>query len=469
MSASPRGLTTPKKEFEKQGADIIHLVDLDGAKAGEPTNKELIISIAKTVRVPVQVGGGIRTLDDAKIYLENHVDSIIVGTKAITNPEFITDLINTFGSDRIKIGVDVNEGMVAISGWEQTDTIEYQSFLEELRRREIKNLIATDITRDGTLTTPNFEFYHEIIAQGFNVIASGGVSDTESIRTLQRLGAQGAIIGKALYENRLTIAQANEAVDPEKSSNLTKRVIACLDVKDGKVVKGINFENLRDAGDPVELGKYYSDQGIDELVFLDITASQEKRQIVIDLVQRVAKEVFIPFTVGGGINSLDDIREILRAGADKVSINSAAVRNPQLIADASQEFGAQCIVVAIDAKKAGDSYKVFVKGGREETDLDALEWAQKVAELGAGEILLTSMDRDGTETGFENEITRAISDAVSIPVIASGGAGSKAHFLDTFTLGHADAALAASVFHFGEIAVGELKEFLVRDGIAIRK
>lgn len=248
---------------------------------------------------------------------------------------------------------------------------------------------------------------------------------------------------------------------------VAKRIIPCLDVKEGRVVKGINFINLIDAGDPVEAAVLYDEMGADELVFLDITASYEKRDIMIEVVEKVAKNVFIPFTVGGGIRTIEDIRKILVAGADKVSINSAAVENPSLINEASRVFGSQCIVVAIDVKRHPEGYRVYIKGGREYTGLDALYWANEVEKRGAGEILLTSIDRDGTKEGFDLEITELISKNVDIPVIASGGAGNKEHFLDVFKVG-AGAALAASIFHFGEVRIEDLKEFLLENGIEVR-
>ena len=229
---------------------------------------------------------------------------------------------------------------------------------------------------------------------------------------------------------------------------LAKRIIPCLDVKEGRVVKGVNFVNLIDAGDPVENAKVYDEQGADELVFLDITASYEKRNIMINVVKRTAEEVFIPLTVGGGVRTVQDIRNLLNAGADKVSINTAAVKNPQLIYEGAKLFGSQCIVVAIDAKRKGNSWEVYIHGGRTPTGIDAIEWAKRVVDLGAGEILLTSMDRDGTKAGYDLELTRAISEAVSVPVIASGGAGTKEHFYEGLVEGKADAVLAASVFHF---------------------
>lgn len=257
---------------------------------------------------------------------------------------------------------------------------------------------------------------------------------------------------------------------------LAKRVIPCLDVKDGRVVKGVNFVDLIDAGDPVEQARVYDQEGADELVFLDITATHESRDIVVDMVRRVADAVFIPFTVGGGIRNVDDMRAILLAGADKVSVNSAAVRNPEIVSEGAKRFGSQCIVVAIDARRRqgddlaarGQGWDVYVSGGRINTELDAVAWAKKVEALGAGEILLTSMDGDGTQEGYDVELTRAISDAVSIPVIASGGAGRPEHFAAALTEGGAAAALAASLFHFKKLSIMQVKESLLEAGVPVR-
>jgi len=250
---------------------------------------------------------------------------------------------------------------------------------------------------------------------------------------------------------------------------LTKRIIPCLDVTGGRVVKGTNFINLRDAGDPVELAAFYDGEGADELVFLDITASAEGRKTVLDMVYRTAGEVFIPFTVGGGISALEDIRAMLSAGADKVSLNTAAVKDPELVARASNRFGSQCIVVAIDARRSGQGrWEVYIHGGRTPTGIDAVEWARRVEMLGAGEILLTSMDRDGTKDGYDLDLTRAISGALKIPVIASGGVGTLDHILEGLTSGGADAALAASIFHFGEYSVRSVKEYLRDRGVPVR-
>ena len=249
---------------------------------------------------------------------------------------------------------------------------------------------------------------------------------------------------------------------------LTKRIIPCLDIKDGRTVKGVNFVQLRDAGDPVELAKVYSDEGADELVFLDITATVDKRKTLTDLVTKVAKAINIPFTVGGGISTVEDVKVLLGSGADKISINSAAVKNPDIIDEMAREFGSQCVVVAIDTRNLDGIDFVHTHGGRKPTLLKTQAWASEVSERGAGEILLTSMDHDGTKSGFANEITAEVSSALTIPVIASGGAGNMAHFKDVFTFGRADAALAASIFHFKEIPIPDLKTYLSKEGISMR-
>jgi imidazole glycerol-phosphate synthase subunit HisF len=259
------------------------------------------------------------------------------------------------------------------------------------------------------------------------------------------------------------------ACGPTGSNMLAKRIIPCLDVTDGRVVKGVNFTELRDAGDPVEIARRYDEQGADELTFLDITATSDNRGLILHIIEAVASQVFIPLTVGGGVREVADVRRLLNAGADKVSMNSSAVANPQLVYDASQKHGSQCIVVAIDAKQvAPGKWEVFTHGGRKATGLDAIEWAQKMEQLGAGEILLTSMDRDGTKSGFDLALTRGVSDAIGIPVIASGGVGGLQDLADGIKLGRADAVLAASIFHYGQHTVQEAKQFMAAQGIPMR-
>ncbi|MBP9717905.1 imidazole glycerol phosphate synthase subunit HisF [Candidatus Gracilibacteria bacterium] len=278
------------------------------------------------------------------------------------------------------------------------------------------------------------------------------------------------MLGKALYENKISLSEAFNVTRPR--SNLAKRIIPCLDVAQGRVVKGVNFLNIKDAGDPVELAKKYSEEGADELVFLDIMASKENRETMIDTVRRVAAHISIPFTVGGGVKTLEDIRALLNAGADKVSLNTAAIIQPELITEASKEFGAQCVVIAIDVKKDRDSkddrYDVYIKGGSKKTELEAVSWAKRVEELGAGELLLTSMDRDGTHTGFDIELLQKITSAVRIPVIASGGAGSLEDLAQALTKGNADAVLAASLFHYHETTTAAAKQYLASLNIPVR-
>lgn len=274
----------------------------------------------------------------------------------------------------------------------------------------------------------------------------------------------------AVRKNRTAVTVRELRQRRGKEHMLTKRIIPCLDVKNGRVVKGINFVDLKDAGDPVETAKAYDKAGADELVFLDITASSDGRATVIDMVRHVAEQVFIPFTVGGGIRTIEDFRTLLRAGADKISVNSAAIDRPELIAEAAAKFGRQCVVVAIDAKRRADGsgWNIYKNGGRLDMGIDALWWAKEADRLGAGEILLTSMDCDGTKNGYDNELTRAVADAVSIPVIASGGAGKLEHFYDTLTEGGADAALAASLFHYKELEIREVKQYLRERGVSVR-
>ena len=454
------------KKFEQQGAEMLHIVDLDAAQTGEPVNQRLILKIVETLKIPVEVGGGIRRVGTARIYLNSGVQKIVVGTRAVSDLKFLSALIEEFGNNRIVVAVETKQGKIAIGGWQETIDENYLDFARAIKSLGVTEILFTDVDKDGSLTEPNFEAIKQLIKLGFKVIASGGISNLDSIQKLKQLGATGAILGKALYENKLTLIGALNAA--QSISNLTKRIIPCLDVKDGRVVKGVYFENLQDAGDPVALGKKYSDEGADELVFLDITASKDNRETLFNLVAKVAKEVFIPFTVGGGIKTLAEIRKLLQLGADKISLNTSAIVHPNFITEAAEAFGQQCIVVAIDAKKKNGKYKVFLKGGSTATGMDATLWAQEAERRGAGEILLTSMDKDGTKSGYDLELLRQVSEAVKIPVIASGGAGSLEDLKFAFTEGKADAALVASLFHYGHFTIKQAKNYLSDNNIPIR-
>ena len=454
------------KKFKQDGAKMLHIVDLDAAKTGSPRNQGLILKICQAVNIPIEVGGGIRDVGAARKYLNAGVERIIIGTKAITDSTLLTSLIKEFGSGRIVVALEIKSNKIAINGWQETLDKNYLDFARELNVLGVTEILFTDVDKDGTLTQPNFNVIDELKSLGFNVTASGGIGSLESLDKLKQQAVFGAILGKALYENKINLQDALNLAEPK--SNLTKRIIPCLDVKDGRVVKGVTFGNLRDAGDPIALGKKYSEEGADELVFLDITASKEGRQTLFDLVAKVAKKVFIPFTVGGGIKTVGEIRRLLQLGADKISLNSSAAANPKFITEAAKAFGQQSIVVAIDAKKISGQYKVFLKGGTQATLLDAVEWAKEVEKRGAGEILLTSIDKDGTKSGYDLELIKKVSEATKIPVIASGGAGSLEDLKLGLTAGQAEAVLVASLFHYGQFSIEQAKKYLSKSQIPIR-
>jgi phosphoribosylformimino-5-aminoimidazole carboxamide ribotide isomerase/imidazole glycerol phosphate synthase glutamine amidotransferase subunit len=466
-------------KFADQGASLIHVVDLDGAKAGKTLQQEKIISLAQKVPISFQVGGGIRTYNEARQYLENGMKRVVLGTSAVLNPNMVKKLIDTFGSDRIMVAVDVMDGYVAIKGWQEISNKSVSDFLADLKELGVKIILLTDTTKDGTLSGPNFDLIQKVVQQSFQVIVAGGVASYQDVLKTKKIGALGVVIGKALYENKVDLETCLQEINNDDlttklygnkklSSGLTKRVIACMDINDGRVKKGTNYLQLRDAGDPVELGKLYSDFGADELIFLDIGATVEKRSTLLDLVEKVAQNINIPFTVGGGIKSLDNIREILKRGADKISLGSAAVQDPEFVRSAAQEFGSQCIVISIDPKWSGTFWEVYINGGTKATGIDAVEFAKKMETLGAGELLVNSLDYDGTKQGYDINLLKKISQVVTIPVIASSGAGKKQDFLDAYTKAGADAALAAGLFHSQEIKIPELKEYLMQNNIAIR-
>lgn len=464
------------KEFERLGFRRLHVVDLDGAKSKHVVNDHVLRAITEATNLIVDFGGGIKTEADIEKAFQAGAAMVTVGSIAVTQPELFLSWLDKYGADRLILGADVRNGKVSINGWKEDSEEDLLPFLKKYIAHGVKNVLCTEISKDGMLSGPAIDLYKRIMAEypALHLIASGGVSSTEDIHQLEQEGIPAVVFGKAYYEGRIDIEKlktssiASLASSTSFSSGLAKRIIPCLDVKDGETVKGTNFVNLRSAGDPVELGKAYSDAGADELVFLDITASFEGRKTFTKMVERVAREINIPFTVGGGINELADVERLLHAGADKVSVNSAALRHPELINEITNHFGSQVCVCAIDARLDPDGWHCYVKGGRERTERGLFEWAKEVADRGAGEILFTSMDHDGTKNGFANEALARIADEVSIPIIASGGAGTMEHIRDAFTLGKADAALAASIFHFGEISIPDLKQYLHNEGIKVR-
>lgn len=450
------------QKFIKAGANLVHVVDLDAAKSGELVNRDLILRMVAVPGANLQVGGGIRNLESAQYYLNNGVRRIVLGTAALQNPELLSELLLRYGADRIIVGLDFKDGKPAVNGWQNVIDVDEQSFYQGLLRMGVKRVVVTDISRDGTFNGPNIPLLKKIMALGFIVSASGGVGNYRDLKDLRENQLCEAIVGKALYEGKIDLSQV--------CTPLTKRIIPCLDIKNGRVVKGRNFIELQDMGDALQLAKKYENDGADELVFLDIAASVEGRNTLLDLVRRLARNIFVPFTVGGGIGSLRQAREVLLAGADKVCINTAAVLNPNLISQLAEKFGSQCVVVAMDVKKIDfrgkPTYKVFIRGGIEDTQWEMSDWAKKAAALGAGEILLTSIDRDGTGKGFDTQALALLSRQLSIPVIASGGAGDARHFVDALQV--ADAALVAGVLHRNELKLVDIKEILKNNFLSVR-
>lgn len=462
--------------FKEQGAEYLHVVDLDGAFAGEPVNDEIIRQLIRSSGLKVQVGGGIRTLERIEELLTYGVERVILGTVAVREPQLVEEAVRKFG-EAIVVGIDAKDGLVAVQGWAEKTEVQALELALQMKEMGVRHLVFTDIARDGMLQGANIESTAQLARDsGLNVVASGGIAGLEDLVQLQKLAKQGvpiwgAIIGKALYTDAFTLSQALAVAERgSKETKEVKRIIPCLDVHEGRVVKGTNFVNLRDAGDPVELAALYDREGADELILLDISASSEGRETMVDVVNRVAKEISIPLIIGGGLRTIEDIQRVLEAGADKVSLNTSAVQNPQLIKESAEKFGRERIIVAIDARqKNPGSWEVYISGGKKATGKDVIEWAQEVEALGAGEILLTSMDRDGTKNGYDLELTRAVSRSVSIPVIASGGVGNLAHLADGLKLGEAGAVLAASIFHYGEYSIAEAKDYLEKQGIPVYK
>jgi cyclase len=435
----------------------LHVVDLEASRSGRPIETEIVRRLAQRDLI-VQVGGGIRSLYDARRWLDCGAERIVVGTAAATS--LLDALVEAFGPERIVPAVDVRDGVVRIDGWTRASSVSMRDVFARVETLGIAEALVTDISKDGALRGPSFALYRQLKAMTrVKIIASGGVSQTSDLVSLARLGnISGCVAGRALLERRVDVREARARL--AACDSVPARVIPCLDVRGGRVVKGVSFVNIRDAGDPVECAMRYEDEGADELVILDIDGNRSS----LDTVHRVAESIFIPLTVGGGIRSVEDFRETLRAGADRVAINTAALRRPELIAECSNEFGVQAVVLSVDAKGGFAT----VRGGKEVTSVDAIEWCKRGEELGAGEILLTSVDRDGTNAGFDLELLRAATSVLKIGVIASGGAGALDHFHDAIEAGGARAVLAASLFHDRMLTVGDVKRHLEAEGIPVR-
>ncbi len=458
--------------WQEAGAEWIHLVDLDAA-FGRGHNRELQAKIVGILDIDVEMSGGIRDDESLTAAMDAGCRRVNIGTAALEQPEWCASAIAAYG-DRVAVGLDVRGRTLAARGWTREGGDLYD-VLARLDGEGCARYVVTDVNKDGMLQGPNLELLRDVCAATDRpVVASGGITELDDLRALQGLvddGVEGAIIGTALYEGRFTLADALALSSPRRRGmTLAIRVIPCLDVDAGRVVKGVNFQQLRDAGDPVELARTYDAEGADELTFLDISASHEGRATTMEVVSRCAEEVFIPLTVGGGVGSVEDVDRLLRAGADKVAVNTAAIHRPELVADIADRFGSQVLVLSVDARRAAGTdsgFEVTTHGGRTSAGLDAIAWAARGAELGAGEILLNAMDADGTTDGFDLELIAAVRREVTIPVIASGGAGRADHFAPAVDAG-ADAVLAATVFHFGTLRIGEVKQALAAAGRAVR-
>ncbi len=456
----------------------LHIVDLEGSRSGAPVETKNVERLAAR-DLRVQVGGGIRSIDDARRWLDCGAQKVVIGTVAADSPNTLRAIVDAVGAERVIAAVDVRDGVVRVAGWERDAQRSLAEVLASIHESGIEEILITDIARDGVMRGPSFAMYRELRrqeclrsttrngAQTFlsapSIIASGGVSTIGDVVSLARLpNISGCVIGKALLDRKIDVAEARARAAMPNA--IPERVIPCLDVRDGRVVKGVNFVDIRDAGDPVECAKRYEAEGADELVILDISATDHGRQTALETVHRVAEALFIPLTVGGGVRTVEDFRAMLRAGADRVAINTAALRNPQLIADCAREFGVQAVVLSCDAKDG----EAMVRSGKERAGVNAADWCVEAERLGAGEILLTSVNRDGTSSGFDVELLRAVTGRVKISVIASGGAGTLDHFRDAIEAGGARAVLAASLFHDHVLTVGDVKRYLDAEGIPVR-
>ncbi len=492
------------KKFVSEGVEWFHIVNLDGTQA-EPkiqpnngtnngtktgTNNETdddsrsanltvirqLIKYGKSVGVSIQIGGGVRNYTQVKKYLEIGVDRVVIGTLVFSDPTEFKKILSAY-STQVVVALDVLDGIVRVHGWTKSTETSIETAISDLLSLGVSNFLVTDIKKDGMLSGINTELYRKIQSlldsseskksgNHIEIIASGGVNSLDSIKSaLEVCGS--VVVGRSLYEGTINQAQLGNIILAYNKSYLTKRIIPCLDVKNGKVVKGVNFLNLKDIGDPVEMAMYYNEKGADELVFLDITATVEGRKATLSKIREVAETVFIPFTVGGGVKTLADIQDIINAGAEKVAINSGAISNPEVLTQGAHKFGSQCIVLAVDVKQKGDTWEVYSQAGTQPTGLDAFRWIEKAISKGAGEILVTSIDRDGTKQGFDLQLLSELRARFKVPIIASGGAGQVEHFAEIFDIG-IDAGLAASIFHEREIEIHTLKRLLKSRNVRVR-
>lgn len=448
--------------FRAEGAQALHVVDLDGAFAGSPQQLDAVAAIVAATGLPVQLGGGLRTLADLERAFAAGVRRCIIGTRALER-EFLTAALRRWPG-RVVVGLDCRDGEVALHGWQQGSGVQLGEALAFLRELGAREVIYTDIGRDGMLSGPDVSGLEQVLAAGLRAIASGGVTTQADVAALAKLsvrGLRGAIIGRALYTGDITLPDALRAARG-------KRIVPCLDIRAGRVVKGVGFANVQEMGDPVDLARRYDAAGADELAILDIGPAGGEAASLGDVLRQVRAAVALPLLAGGGIRSVDDAAAALAAGADKVSLGTAAVYNPDLIDAAAARCGPGRIVVSLDVRQMRSDrgeplprWEVVTHGGRQGTGLDMVAWAQDVARRGAGEILLNSIDADGSREGYDLEATRRVADAVDIPVIASGGAGSAADMAQVLAETGAAAALAASIFHTGAVRIEDVKRELL--------
>lgn len=473
------------REYGSRGARWVHVVDLDAA-FGEDSQTGLVERLlAMEDRPRVELGGGLRSRGAVERALRLGADRVVLGSLVGRDPELFRELCRELPG-RVVPALDVAEGALQTDGWREEGP-PWRRVAERLRGLPCPAVLVTDVDRDGTLRGPNLELARSVSRiSGIPALLSGGVRSLDDLRRAARSPEElaGVVVGKALLEGRFELEEAlgalasgtgeREVGGPTRrpfgpESDLAVRVIPCLDVAESRVVKGVRFRDLEDLGDPVEAAAVYAAQGADEIVLLDVSASHEGRGTRLDWVRAVAREVFVPLTVGGGVANEEEARNLLRAGADKVAVNSAPAERPELISEMASRFGSQCVVLSVDARRRveGDGWEVVTHGGRRRTEREAIEWIREGVDRGAGEILLTSMDGDGTQTGYDLELLRAASRTVPVPVIASGGAGRVEHLAEALEAGAA-AVLAASIFHQGTMTVVAVKRGLARRGFPVR-